>query len=107
MVRSVLESHGYKVLEARHGEDALIVREQHKAPIQLLLTDVVMPGMSGPQLADRLAVFHREMKILYISGYTDEGIIHHGILDAGTNFLQKPFTPEALVRKVREVIGDS
>ena len=107
MVRGILESHGYKVLEARNGEDALVVCEQHKGPIQLLLTDVIMPEMNGPQLAERLAVFHRSMKILYISGYTDEGIIHHGILDAGTNFLQKPFTPDALIRKVREVIGNS
>ncbi|MBI1941423.1 MAG: response regulator, partial [Acidobacteria bacterium] len=107
MVRGVLQSHGYKVLEARNGEDALSVCEQLKGRIHLLLTDVIMPEMSGPQLADRLAVFHRDMKILYISGYTDEGIIHHGILDAGTNFLQKPFTPEALVRKVREVLGNS
>ncbi|MBI1983793.1 MAG: response regulator, partial [Acidobacteria bacterium] len=107
MVRGVLQSHGYKVLEARNGEDALSVCEQLKGRIHLLLTDVIMPEMSGPQLADRLAVFHRHMKILYISGYTDEGIIHHGILDAGTNFLQKPFTPEALVRKVREVLGNS
>jgi two-component system cell cycle sensor histidine kinase/response regulator CckA len=105
MVRGLLESQGYKVLEARNGEDALIVCEQHKGSIQLLLTDVVMPEMNGPQLAERLSMFHREMKTLYISGYTDEGIIHQGILDAGTNFLQKPFTPEALVRKVREVIG--
>ncbi len=107
MVRGLLESHGYKVLEARNGEDALIICDQHKGPIQLLLTDVIMPEMNGPQLAERLAVFHRDMKILYVSGYTDEGIIHHGILDAGTNFLQKPFTPDALIRKVREVIGQA
>ncbi len=105
MVRGVLESHGYKVLEARSGEDALVVCEQHKGPIHLLLTDVIMPEMSGPRLADHLAPFHRDVKVLYISGYTDEGIIHHGILDSGTNFLQKPFTPETLIRKVREVIA--
>ena len=105
LVRSVLEASGYAVLEARHGEDALVVSEQHKGPIQLLVTDVVMPEMSGPELAEHLAPFHREMKVLYMSGYTEGSIQHHGRLGLGTAYLPKPFTPETLVRKVREVLN--
>lgn len=104
MVRGVLESKGYKVLEARHGEDALMVAELHRGPIDLLLTDVVMPGMSGRELAEHLAGAHRETKILYMSGYTDDAIVHHGVLASDVAFLQKPFTPDAVVRKVREVL---
>ena len=104
MVRSVLEKKGYKVLEARHGDDALIVSDQHRGKIDLLLTDVVMPGMSGRELAEQLATMHREMKILYMSGYTDDAIVHHGVLGSDMAFLQKPFTPEGIARKVREVL---
>jgi two-component system, cell cycle sensor histidine kinase and response regulator CckA len=104
MVRSVLESKGYKVLEARHGEDALMVSELHRGPIDLLLTDVVMPGMSGRELAEHLVNAHNETKILYMSGYTDDAIVHHGVLASDMAFLQKPFSPDAVVRKVREVL---
>jgi PAS domain S-box-containing protein len=104
MVRSVLESKGYKVLEARHGEDALIVSEQHRGAINLLLTDVVMPGMSGRELAEHLVHAHREMRVLYMSGYTDDAIVHHGVLGSDMAFLQKPFTPDGVARKVREVL---
>jgi hypothetical protein len=105
LVRSVLEAGGYVVLEARHGEDALVVAEMHKGPIQLLVTDVVMPEMSGPELAEHLAPFHREMKVLYMSGYTEDAIQHHGVLASRTAYLPKPFTPETLARKVREVLN--
>ena len=103
LVHGVLESSGYNVLQARDGDDAMRVSEQHKGPIHLLLTDVVMPGMGGRDLADHLAPFHRSMKVLYISGYTDDAIVHQGVLEPGTNFLQKPFRPDVLVQKVREV----
>ncbi len=107
LVRELLESKGYRVIEARHGPDALFVCEQHKGPIHLLLTDVVMPEMNGRELAERLAPFHREMKVLYMSGYTDDAIVHHGVLDAGMGFLQKPFSRNTLARKVREVLGEA
>jgi nitrogen-specific signal transduction histidine kinase/CheY-like chemotaxis protein len=105
LVRSALKEKGYRVLEASGGEEALKLSEQYGGPIDLLVTDVVMPQMSGPELADRLANSHPQIKVLYISGYTDYAGLHHGALDLGAAFLQKPFSPEALARKVREVLG--
>lgn len=80
--------------------------ERYEEPIHLLLTDVVMPEMSGPDLAARLAQLRPEMKVLYMSGYTDDVIIHRGVLVEGTAFIQKPFAPDALARKIREVLDD-
>jgi PAS domain S-box-containing protein len=107
LVCGVLEGGGYKVLAARNGEDALLVSEQHKGPIHLLVTDVVMPEMGGPELAEHLRPYHREMKVLYISGYTDDAIVHHGVLGSSAAFLQKPFTPDVLAHKVREVLDSA
>ena len=105
LILEVLTERGYIVLEARNGNEALRLCEQHPSPIHLLLTDVVMPGgMNGRELAEQLTSLHPELKVLYMSGYTDEAIIHHGVLDRGTIFLQKPFTPNALERKAREVL---
>ena len=106
LVRAVLEGYGYQVLEAEDGSAALSVSERHEGLIHLLLTDVVMPKMSGRELADQLAESRPEMKVLYMSGYTDESIVHHGVLDANTPFIQKPFEPEALARKVRELLDE-
>jgi PAS domain S-box-containing protein len=100
----VLERQGYKVLEAHDGDEALLVCEQHQGPIHLMLTDVVMPGMNGHELAKRLEPFHPEMKVLYMSGYTDNAIVLHGVLVEGVHYIQKPFTVNALAKKVREVL---
>jgi PAS domain S-box-containing protein len=100
----VLATYGYEVLQARTPADALLIAERHTGPIHLLLTDVIMPGMSGRMLAERLAPLRPEMTVLYMSGYTDEAIVHHGTLDAGTPFIQKPFTPDALAAGVRRLL---
>jgi PAS domain S-box-containing protein len=104
VVREILEMSGYVVLEARHGAEALEVSNRHVGVIHLLVTDVVMPQMSGRELAQRLATLRPELKVLYMSGYTDDAIVRHGVLASGIAFLSKPFTPNALALKVREVL---
>jgi PAS domain S-box-containing protein len=104
VAREVLQMVGYTVLEAATGEEALQRVDQHSSTIHLLLTDVVMPGMSGRELAERLIVEYPALEVLYLSGYTDEAIAHHGLLRAGIELLHKPFTPDALARRVREVL---
>jgi two-component system cell cycle sensor histidine kinase/response regulator CckA len=105
MTREVLEGAGYRVLEAASGFEALRLSSGHGGRLDLLLTDVVMPGMSGRELAERLAPVRPGMKVLYMSGHTDDAIFHHGVAQAGTGFLQKPFTPETLERRIRELLG--
>jgi PAS domain S-box-containing protein len=104
LTRRVLETHGYAVLAAADGPEALHVAEHHAGTIHILVTDVVMPGMSGREVGRRLAAERPGMRVLYVSGYADDLIVNHGVLEPGLAFLQKPFTPEALARRVREVL---
>jgi CheY-like chemotaxis protein len=103
--RIVLESRGgYRVLASESGKRALLFAAQFKGPIHLLLTDVVMPAMNGRKLSEKLARVRPDMKILFMSGYTDDTVVRHGVLEEEMAFLQKPFTPESLLRKVRNAL---
>jgi PAS domain S-box-containing protein len=104
LAKRILKAHGYVVLEASGGEDALRIAQAHPGPIHLLLTDAVMPGMGGSELARRITVDRPQTRVLYMSGYTDDAVVRHGLLEAGTAFIQKPFTTEALAGKVRAVL---
>jgi two-component system, cell cycle sensor histidine kinase and response regulator CckA len=104
LIFDVLTQRGYRVLEATRGSEALALCARHKAEIHLAVVDVVMPEISGPELVKRLAVTRPKMNVLYISGYTDEAVVHHGISASSAAFLQKPFMPDALARKVREAL---
>jgi PAS domain S-box-containing protein len=107
LTREVLETYGYTVLEASNGQMALSICEYFSEPIHLLITDIIMPEMNGRELASRVSRLHPEMKVLFMSGYTDDAALQHGILDSEISFLQKPFTPDDLARKVREILGGS
>jgi signal transduction histidine kinase len=104
LIVDVLTAKGYRVLEATRGEEALRLSRLHQGDIDLMVVDVVMPEISGPELVRQIAPLRPGTHVLYISGYTDEAIVHHGIPESGTAFLQKPFLPDALARKVREVL---
>ncbi|MGE5645155.1 MAG: PAS domain S-box protein [Acidobacteriota bacterium] len=104
LVREVLRQHGYRVLDASDVNDALRLCREHEGDIHLLLTDVVMPVMSGRELADRAAEIRPELRVLYMSGYTDNVVVHHGVTARDAQFLQKPFAPKLLARKVRDLL---
>jgi PAS domain S-box-containing protein len=107
IARMSLELGGYKILTATSAHEALLICGQDKEPIHLMLTDVIMPGMSGPVLAEQIRKLLPQLTVLYMSGYTQDAIVHHGVLREGVNFIEKPFTPGALARKVREVLDAS
>jgi two-component system cell cycle sensor histidine kinase/response regulator CckA len=101
----ILRNRGYIVFEASNGAEALEIARQHEGAIHLVVTDVVMPGLSGSSLVSRLKADRPGIRALYISGYTDNAIVHHGILDSNIAFLQKPFSIDGLARKVRDVLN--
>jgi len=102
---AVLKAYGYRVIQVESAGEALLLYERERGGIDLVLTDVVMPNVSGRELADRLEKLQPGIKVLFMSGYTDNVIVHHGVLEAGALFIQKPFSPEQLATRVREVLG--
>ena len=106
VLRTSLEMHGYTVIEAGDGSEAIASCERRDQPLDLLVTDVIMPLMNGPDLAHRVAAIRPDLPVLFMSGYTDRALIHQGLRRSGTAFIQKPFTPEALARKIRELLDE-
>jgi CheY-like chemotaxis protein len=104
LICAVLAQQGYTVLTAGDGESALRLLHQHQGPLHLLMTDVVLPGMGGPEIAAQVSQARPGIKVLFCSGYTERGVIENGALASGSAFLQKPFTPESLGRKIRDVL---
>ena len=102
--REILETYGYSVLVAANGRDGLSVGKEFQGPIDLVITDVIMPLMSGPEMAEGLRTSRPGTRVLFMSGFTDDAIVHHGVLDERVSFIQKPFSPEALASKAREVL---
>jgi CheY-like chemotaxis protein len=101
----VLQDQGYRVLDAAQGDDALLLLKQHPGPIHVVVTDMIMPGMSGPELFKRIKSLQAEIKVLYMSGYAANAVFNHDLLKEGRSYIQKPFTSDALLRKVREVLN--
>ena len=104
MIKSTMEAEGYKLLEAEDGQEAIEISKSYDGDIHLLLTDVIMPKMNGRELANELQKDRPEMEVIFMSGYTDDAISHHGVLEPGVQFIQKPITPSVLAKKLREVL---
>ena len=105
LIHMALTSSGYKVLETDGAKNAVATCAKHDGPIHLLLTDVVMPQMSGPRVAEQIVALRPDIKVLYMSGYTGDAVVRHGVLSQDMPFIQKPFTPATLRKKIREVLG--
>jgi len=105
LTQRMLKQLGYSVLTAAKGDEALEISSNHAGEIALLVTDVVMPNMSGKQVADALVLTRPGLKVLFLSGYTDNTVGNHGVLDSNVNFLAKPFSRETLARKIREILS--
>jgi two-component system, cell cycle sensor histidine kinase and response regulator CckA len=105
LVIDILQSDGFKVVAAKNGEEALRIAESHAGNIDLVLTDIVMPGMSGGELVQRLLALKPEIRVLYMSGYTKYTVFNHGALESVNSFIWKPFSPVDLLKKVRDVLG--
>ncbi|HLZ09756.1 MAG TPA: ATP-binding protein, partial [Chloroflexota bacterium] len=106
LARLLLEAHGYQVLDAEGGAQAMQAATNHARPIDLVLTDVVMPGLNGPQVAEELTRLFPDLKVVYMSGFTDDMVFRHGVISEGVNFLQKPFTAAGLILKVRDTLDN-
>ena len=106
IARETLEGHGYRVIDASGGPEAIEAARRYAAPIQLLLTDVVMPGMNGRELAESMVATRPGMRVLFMSGYPDEVITHSGVLEEATLLIEKPFTTRVLLGRVRDVLSD-
>jgi len=106
LVRKMLVQQGYRVIEASSGEEALRLCDRHSGSIHLLLSDVVMPNMSGRELAERLCAARPDLRVLYMTGYTEDAIVQHGVLEPGVAVLNKPFLSDALARKLRDVLDN-
>lgn len=106
LAKTILKQNGYTIFEAENGEDALALNEKFGGVIDLLLTDVVMPKLSGPETAKQLQPLHPLMKVIYMSGYTDDDIVHRGVLDPGINFMEKPFSPKTLLITVKKILNE-
>ena len=104
LTRRILESAGYTTIAAANGGEALLLLERTSAPVHLLITDLVMPGMSGRELSERLGHLRPEMKVLYTSGYTDDAVVRHGLVTHRVHFISKPYSRVALTTKVRQVL---
>lgn len=104
LLKNILHSNGYNVLETKNINQVIELTKIYRGKIDLLVSDVIMPGMSGPELADKCKEFRSELKVLYVSGYAENAVVHHGVLATGVHFLQKPFTADKLLKKVREVL---
>ena len=106
MVKSILQGNGYTVLAAPNGKEALQVGESHTGSIDLVLTDIIMPGMSGGEFIQRLMPVHPGIRVLYMSGYTKYAVVDHGVLESVNSFIWKPFSPADLLLKVRETLDN-